>query len=100
MQIQFSEQDVIDACSVYLAHHHHRRPEDIRVDLQVDEIRGFSAEAKVGFRSVFMNEQEMIDGVALYLSEYHGFNPDELRIDLQFEEGRGIEAQIAVDAAY
>ncbi len=97
MRIYFSEQDVVDACSVYLAHHHHRRPEDVQVDLQADEIRGFSAEAKVGFRTVLMTEQEMIDGIALYLSEYHGFNPRELRIDLQFEDGQGIGAQIMVD---
>jgi len=96
MRIRFSEQDVVDACCVFLARNHRRRPEDIQVDLQVDSIRGFSAEARVGFRTVFMTEQDMIDGIALYLSEYHQFNPRELQIDLQYEENIGIEAEIEV----
>ncbi len=98
MQIRLSEQDVVDACSVSLAHHHHKRPEDIQVDLQVDEIRGFSARAHVGFRTVLMTEQDIIDAIALYLSEYHSFNPHELQIELQYEEKIGIKAEASVQS--
>jgi hypothetical protein len=96
MQIHFSEQDVVDACCVYVGSRHRHRPEDVQVDLQYNQGEGFAADAKAGWTNIHLNEQDMIDAVATYLAEYHNFQPDRLTIDLQFPEESRIEAYIVV----
>ncbi|GMA51241.1 hypothetical protein GCM10025857_25980 [Alicyclobacillus contaminans] len=94
MQLHFSEQDVIDACCVYVANHHGGRPEDARVELWYDDGRGFGAYAQAGWRRVQLTEQQIVDAVAEYLAQYHNFNPYELDIHLQFPDESRIEAYI------
>jgi hypothetical protein len=96
MLIHFTEQDVVDACCVYVALQHRTRPEDVQVDLQYHPNTGFSAEARAGWRNVFLPQQELVDAIATYLAEYHQFNPNDLRIEMIFDDKLGIEADIAV----
>lgn len=96
MQIHFSEQDVTDACCVFVGLNHHHNPETVTVDLQYNPGQGFAAEAKAGWRNVRLNEQDIIDAVATYLAEYHNFDPGRLSIDLQFPDENRIEAYIVI----
>lgn len=96
MQLHLSEQDVVDACCVYVANHHGRRPEDVRVELWFEPGRGFGADANAGWSTVRLSEQQMVDAIAEYLAQYHNFNPQELNIQLQFPDESRIEAYIVV----
>lgn len=96
MQMHFSEQDVIDACCVYVALNHRQRPEDVQVDLQYEQGEGFSAEAVAGRKNVHLNEQDMVDAVATFLAQHHNFEPDRLSVNLQFPDENRIEAYIVI----
>jgi hypothetical protein len=96
MQIHFSEQDVVDACCVYVARRQGEHPQDVEVELRYTPGHGFSAEARVSWRHVQLTEQDMIDAVATYPEEYHNFNPRDLTIHLQFPDENRIEAYIVV----
>jgi hypothetical protein len=97
MRIYFEEQDVIDACCVFVARQERRRPEEIEVDLQFQPGVGFSADARFGWRHAHLTEQDLIDAIAVYLAEYHNFIPERLQVDLQFNEQTGICADILVN---
>ncbi|MFD3446653.1 DUF2653 family protein [Microbacteriaceae bacterium 4G12] len=97
MKIFFNEQDVVDAVCVHEAAIHSYRPEQIDVDLQFHPDKGFSASARLPYRTVELGEQELLDAIAFYLQEYHNFRAEELRIDLQFHEQTGFAAEIVVE---
>lgn len=97
MQMHFSEQDVVDACCVYVGLKHRHRPEDVQVDLQCRPGEGFAAQASVGRNDVELNEQDIIDAIATYLAQQHNFEPDRLSIDLQFPDENRIEAYIVIN---
>jgi hypothetical protein len=94
MKLHFNEQDVVDACCVFVAQRYNGNPQEVNVDLQFNPISGFTADARKGLQNIHLTEQDMIDGIATYLAEYHNFIPERLRIDLQFNEETGIEAEI------
>ncbi|OUB26300.1 hypothetical protein BK708_14350 [Bacillus thuringiensis serovar yunnanensis] len=96
MKIFFTEQEVVDAVCVHAAAIHAYRPEQIDVDLQFHPKKGFSANARLPYRTVELVEQELIDAITFYLREYHNFIPESLRIDLQFHEQTGFSADINV----
>lgn len=96
MQIHFTEQDVVDACCVYMARNHRTRPEDVQVDLQFNPSQGFSAQTSVGYRNVVMYQQDLVDAICTYLAEYHQFNPNSLSVDMIYDDRLGIEADILV----
>ncbi|MBX6352124.1 MAG: DUF2653 family protein [Thermoflavifilum sp.] len=96
MRIWFEEQDVIDACCVFVARQHRVRPEQVEVDLQFQEGSGFAADARFGFRHAYLTEQDIVDAIAVYLAEYHQFIPDRLQVDLQYNPEFGIGADILV----
>jgi hypothetical protein len=96
MKLHFNEQDVVDACCVFVAQRYNGRPEDVDVDLQFNPASKFAAEARKGSENIHLTEQDMVDGIATYLAEYHNFIPGQLQVDLQFNEGTGIEADILV----
>jgi hypothetical protein len=97
LQLHLSEQDVIDACAVYVANRHRTRPEDVLIDLAYEPGIGFFADAKFGWSTVRLTEQNLVDAIAEFLAEYHNFNPHQLNIQLQFpEDANRIEAYIVV----
>ncbi|WCK53436.1 DUF2653 family protein [Aneurinibacillus sp. Ricciae_BoGa-3] len=96
MNLHFNEQDVIDACCVFVANRYNGNPEDVDVDLQHNPAFGFSADARKGFQNIRLTQQDIIDGIAIYLAQYHNFIPERLRVDLQFQPQTGIEAEIMV----
>ncbi|MCL6454165.1 MAG: YxcD family protein [Alicyclobacillus sp.] len=96
MQLHMSEQDVVDACAVYVARRCQADPRDVVVDLIYD--RGFAAEARAGWQTVRLSEQEMVDAIAEFLEAYHNFDPYALDIQLQFPDENRIEAYVVVGA--
>jgi hypothetical protein len=96
LQIHFSEQDVIDACCVFVSKRYHVHLETVRVDLTHAYETGFEADAKAGWKTYHLSDQDLVDAIAVYLSDYHNFPPGDLQISLQFPEESRIEAYIIV----
>ncbi|BAU27080.1 uncharacterized protein DUF2653 [Aneurinibacillus soli] len=96
MKLYFSEQDIIDSCCVFATRHHGGHPQDIEVDLQFDQHRGFSADIRSRLTHTLFYEQDIVDSIAFYLAEYHCFIPEHLRVDLTFSEIEKIGAEVIV----
>ncbi|WP_027415961.1 DUF2653 family protein [Aneurinibacillus terranovensis] len=96
MKIHFIEQDVVDACCVFVAKRHFGIPEEVDVDLQFNPGSGFAADARKGYQNIRLTEQDLIDAIAVYLADYHNFIPENLRVSLSFNQQTGIEADIMV----
>lgn len=98
MRIQFSEQDVMDAVCVFVAHNELIDPEDVEVDLRFDlATKVFYAITTYGFFGKnHLHRQDLIDAIAYYLASWHNFIPEKLFVDLAFVEGEGIIADISI----
>lgn len=95
MQIQLTEQEVVDACAQFTASQHGRRAEDVRIDLSFSPSAGFSATADLGgWRNLFLGEQELVDAIAIYCGELNRVNPARLEVDLQYNEDDGVHAEV------
>lgn len=96
MEILLNEQDMVDSICVYVASLENQRPEDIEVDLKIDQL--ISAVASFNrFEQRYLEEQEIVDVIAFYLRDYYSFDPHQLRIDLRFSEEEGFGASILVE---
>ncbi|MCL6444972.1 MAG: YxcD family protein [Alicyclobacillus sp.] len=98
MRIFLDEQDVIDACCVYLADTNGRSPHDVEVDLQYREGEGVSASARFrfGWTQHRLSEQDIRDAVIFYLAQYHNFIPEQLMVNMQFNPQTGVAAEVLV----
>jgi hypothetical protein len=97
MEINFNEQDIVDAVAIFVAQEERTVPKDVSVDLEFlgDRIAG---KAKYSlFRTKELDEQDLIDAVAIFLKDYHNFDPNELQIELRYDEEIGINANVLVD---
>jgi hypothetical protein len=96
MNILLREQDVIDACCVFLSARSGRPVEEMQVDLHFDEEKGIWGEARVGYQNEFLAELDVIDAIAVYLSETRQINPSDVLIDLFYEDPSGFGATVEV----
>ncbi|GGJ10851.1 hypothetical protein GCM10010885_20110 [Alicyclobacillus cellulosilyticus] len=98
MRIFLDEQDVIDACCVYVAEPNGRSPEDVEVDLQYRVGEGVFASARFrfGWAEHRLSEQDIRDAVVYYLANYHNFVPEQLLVDVQFSPQTGVAADVVV----
>jgi hypothetical protein len=88
-----SEQDIINAICVYVAHKKQIKPEEVEVELMFDDDYGFSAEAYVDERKQVLITANIIEALRIWLAEYLNRDPY-AGIQLVLDDEQGIIAKI------
>ncbi|MCQ6268629.1 YxcD family protein [Fictibacillus sp. WQ 8-8] len=93
-QIMVSEQDIINALCLFLAHKKEVAPEDVQVELLYDDDYGFSAEAYVGGRKQVMIEANLIEALRFWLDTQMNIDPISAGLELVLDDEEGIVAYV------
>jgi hypothetical protein len=92
--VKLSEQDIVNAICVHIAHKRQIKPEQVSVELMWDEEYGYSAEIWVEDRKQILVESNMVEAIRYWLQNYMQIDPFSAGIEFVLSEQEGIVANI------
>ncbi len=93
-QIKVSEQDIVNALCLHIAHKRQIHPQEVEIELMYDDDYGFSAEAYVNDRKQILITANMIEALRFWLENEMNIDPFSAAIELVLDDNEGIIAYI------
>lgn len=93
-QIKISEQDIVNALCLHIAHKRQISPQEVEIELMYDDDYGFSAEAYVNDRKQVLITANIIEALRFWLENEMNIDPFSAAIELLLDDNEGIIAHI------
>ncbi|MGM7636636.1 YxcD family protein [Bacillus sp. Hm123] len=93
-KIKISEQDIINALCLHLAHQKQITPQEVEIELMYDDDYGFSAEAHWTGRKQILATVHMIEALRFWLDKQMNMDPFAAGIELVLDDDEGIIALV------
>ncbi|WP_226530139.1 YxcD family protein [Metabacillus niabensis] len=93
-QIKVSEQDIVNALCLHIAHKRQISPQEVEIELMYDDDYGFSAEAYVNDRKQVLITANLIEALRFWLENELNIDPFSAAIELLLDDNEGIIAYI------
>lgn len=93
-KIKLSEQDIINALCLHVAHKRQLTPQEVEIELMYDDEYGFSAESHVNGRSQILITANMIEAIRFWLETQMEIDPFSAAIELILDDDEGIIAYV------
>ncbi|WP_026559993.1 YxcD family protein [Bacillus sp. J37] len=93
-QIKVSEQDIVNALCLHIAHKRQINPQEVEIELMYDDDYGFSAEAYVNDRKQVLITANIIEALRFWLENEMNIDPFSAAIELLLDDNEGIIAYI------
>lgn len=92
--VKLSEQDVVNAICLHVAHKRQVTPQEVEVELMWDEDYGFSAEVSVLGRTQVLIEANLIEAIRYWIEQGLARDPFSAGVRLELEDEEGIVAYL------
>ncbi|QGQ46439.1 YxcD family protein [Metabacillus sediminilitoris] len=89
-KIKISEQDIVNALCLHIAHKRQIKPQEVEVELMFDDDYGFSAEAYVSDRKQVLITANIIEALRFWLDTVMKIDPFSAALDLVLDDDEGI----------
>lgn len=89
-KIKISEQDIVNALCLHIAHKRQIKPQEVEVELMYDDDYGFSAEAYVSDRKQVLITANIIEALRFWLDTVMKIDPFSAALDLVLDDDEGI----------
>ncbi|MCM3408688.1 YxcD family protein [Metabacillus litoralis] len=89
-QIKLSEQNIVNALCLHIAHKRQIKPQDVEIELLYDDDYGFSAEAYIQDRKQILITANIIEAIRFWLENEMNIDPFAAAIELVLDENEGI----------
>jgi hypothetical protein len=89
-EIKISEQDIVNALCLHIAHKRQIKPQEVEVELMYDDDYGFSAEAYVSDRKQVLITANIIEALRFWLDTVMKIDPFSAALDLVLDDDEGI----------
>jgi len=89
-QIKLSEQNIVNALCLHIAHKRQIKPQDVEIELLYDDDYGFSAEAYIQDRKQILITANIIEAIRFWLENQMNIDPFAAAIELVLDENEGI----------
>lgn len=89
-QIKLSEQNIVNALCLHIAHKRQIKPQDVEIELLYDDDYGFSAEACIQDRKQILITANIIEAIRFWLENEMNIDPFAAAIELVLDENEGI----------
>ncbi len=93
-QIKVSEQDIINALCLHIAHKRQIKPQEVEIELMYDDDYGYSAESYVNDRKQVLITANIIEALRFWLETEMNIDPFSAAIELVLDDEEGILAYI------
>jgi hypothetical protein len=93
-KIKVSEQDIINALCLHIAHKRQITPQDVQIELMYDDDYGFSAEAYVNDRKQVLITANIIEALRYWLENEMRIDPFSAALELVLDDDEGIIAYV------
>lgn len=90
--IKISEQELVNAICLHVAHKRQIQPSEVTVELMWDEEYGYSAEVEVMGRQQILIEANLLEAIRFWLQTHLGRDPFAAGLELVLDEAEGIIA--------
>ncbi|WP_226668337.1 YxcD family protein [Metabacillus litoralis] len=91
-KIKITEQEIINALCLHIAHKKDIKPQEVEVELMYDDDYGFSAEAYVNDRKQVLITANIIEALRFYLETQLNIDPFSAALELVLNDNEGIIA--------
>ncbi|PGT82339.1 YxcD family protein [Bacillus sp. AFS040349] len=89
-QIKLSEQNIVNALCLHIAHKRKIKPSDVEIELLYDDDYGFSAEAYIQDRKQILITANIIEAIRFWLETEMNIDPFAAAIELVLDDDEGI----------
>ncbi|MDQ0229435.1 YxcD family protein [Metabacillus malikii] len=93
-KIKVSEQDIVNALCLHIAHKRQMQPQEVEIELIYDDDYGFSAEAFIGERKQILITANIIEALRFWLETVMNIDPFRAAIELILDDEEGIIAYV------
>ena len=93
-KIKISEQDIINALCLHIAHKRQITPQEVEIELMYDDDYGFSAEAYVNDRKQVLITANIIEALRYWLETEMSIDPFSAALELVLDDEEGIIAYV------
>ncbi|MCM3652332.1 YxcD family protein [Metabacillus litoralis] len=93
-KIKVSEQDIINALCLHIAHKRQITPQEVDIELMYDDDYGFSAEAYVNDRKQVLITANIIEALRYWLETEMSIDPFSAALELVLDDDEGIIAYV------
>jgi hypothetical protein len=93
-KIKVSEQDIINALCLHIAHKRQIIPQEVEIELMYDDDYGFSAEAYVNDRKQVLITANIIEALRYWLETEMSIDPFSAALELVLDDDEGIIAYV------
>jgi len=93
-KIKISEQDIINALCLHIAHKRQITPQEVDIELMYDDDYGFSAEAYVNDRKQVLITANIIEALRYWLETEMSIDPFSAALELVLDDDEGIIAYV------
>jgi hypothetical protein len=94
-KIMVSEQDIINALCLHIAHKRQITPQEVEIELMFDDDYGFSAEAYVNDRKQILITANIIEALRFWLETVMKIDPFSASLELVLDDDEGIIAYVS-----
>lgn len=94
-KITVSEQDIINALCLHIAHKRQITPQEVEIELMFDDDYGFSAEAYVNDRKQILITANIIEALRFWLETVMKIDPFSASLELVLDDDEGIIAYVS-----
>jgi hypothetical protein len=89
-KIKISEQDIVNALCLHIAHKRQIEPQEVEIELMYDDDYSFSAEAYVNDRKQILITANIIEALRFWLETVMKIDPFSAALELVLDEEEGI----------
>ena len=93
-KIKVSEQDIINALCLHIAHKRQITPQEVEIELMYDDDYGFSAEAYVNDRKQVLITANIIEALRYWLETEMSIDSFSAALELVLDDDEGIIAYV------
>ncbi|APH05594.1 YxcD family protein [Bacillus weihaiensis] len=91
-KIKISEQDIVNALCLHIAHKRDSKPQEVEIELLYDDDYGFSAEAYIHDRKQILIAANIIEALRYWLETQLNIDPFSAALELVLDDEEGIIA--------
>ncbi|KKI93984.1 hypothetical protein WQ54_00080 [Bacillus sp. SA1-12] len=93
-KIKITEQDIVNALCLHIAHKRQITPQEIEIELMYDDDYGFSAEAYVNDRKQILITANIIEAIRFWLDTVMKIDPFSAALELVLDDEEGVIAYV------
>ncbi|MGM7720032.1 YxcD family protein [Metabacillus sp. Hm71] len=93
-KIKITEQDIVNALCLHIAHKRQITPQEVEIELMYDDDYGFSAEAYVNDRKQILITANIIEAIRFWLDTVMKVDPFSAALDLVLDDEEGVIAYV------